>query len=239
LEIATYRNFALLALPVARRVGPELDRIDGGLAALTREVSALSSSNDTEIDEWRGTELLDRLMRISSEIERLNSQHSYRFAAARAYSELVRSRLIELREERHEGYQTIQEFLDRRLWPAMRTCESVEERLADVSRRATRAANLLRTRVDFVVQQQNQGLLGSMDRRAKLQLRLQETVEGLSVAAITYYAVGLVGYAAKALKDIGALPVEPALIQGLAVPVVAIGVWMGLHRFRKRLERDD
>ena len=49
-------------------------------------------------------------------------------------------------------------------------------------------------------------LLGAMNRRQQLQLRLQATVEGLSVAAITYYIVGLVGYAAKGLKEGGALP---------------------------------
>lgn len=237
LEVAAYRNFALLALPVAREVGPELTRIDAGLASLTSEMASLVDEG-TEDDTNREAELLTQLMQLSSEIESLSSKHSYRFSAARAYFALVTSRLAELREERHEGFQTIQEFLDRRLGPAMRTCESVEERMANMSRRATRAANLLRTRVDFLLEQQNQGLLGSMDRRAKMQLRLQQTVEGLSVAAITYYTVGLVGTAAKALHEAG-LPIPPLLVQGIAVPTIALLVWGGLRRVRKRLERDD
>jgi len=238
-EIAAYRNLALLGLPAAREVGPELTRIDGGLATLTAEIAALVEFEaETDDGVRREADLLIQLMQLSAEIERLNALHSYRFSASRAYFALVKSRLAELREERHEGYQTIQEFLDRRLAPAMRTCESVESRMADMSRRATRAANLLRTRVDFMLERQNQGLLGSMDRRAKLQLRLQQTVKGLSVAAITYYAVGLVGYAAKGLMESG-VPVHAPLVQGIAVPVVALAVWFGLRRARDRMERDD
>ncbi|MDF1750269.1 MAG: DUF3422 domain-containing protein [Alphaproteobacteria bacterium] len=237
LEVAAYRNFALLGLPAAREVGPELTQIDGGLAKLTAETAALVEAGPDGAAN-RESELLIQLMQLSAEIERLNSRHSYRFSASRAYFALVRSRLTELREERVEGYQTIQEFLDRRLGPAMRTCESVEDRMADMSRRASRAANLLRTRVDFMLERQNQGLLSSMDRRAKMQLRLQQTVEGLSVAAITYYAVGLVGYAAKGLAEFG-VPIYPPLVQGVAVPVIAIAVWLGLRQARKHSRSDD
>lgn len=236
LEIVAYRNLALLALPVARMVGPELTRIDRGLASLTSEMAQIVEQGNGD-GTRRESELLTQLMQISAEIERMNSGHSYRFSAARAYFALVDARLDELREERHEGYQTIREFLDRRLAPARRTCESVELRMADLSRRATRAANLLRTRVDFMLEKQNQGLLSSMDRRARLQLRLQQTVEGLSVAAITYYTVGLIGYGAKALSEMG-VPVYPPYVIGAAVPLVALTVWFGLHRVRKRLDRD-
>jgi uncharacterized membrane-anchored protein len=237
LEIAAYRNFALLGLPAAREVGPELTRIDSGLAKLTAETAALVEAGPDNAAN-REAELLIQLMQLSAEIERLSSRHSYRFSASRAYFALIRSRLVELREERVEGYQTIEEFLDRRLAPAMRTCESVEDRMANMSRRASRAANLLRTRVDFMLERQNQGLLSSMDRRAKMQLRLQQTVEGLSVAAITYYSVGLVGYAAKALAGFG-LSVYPPLVQGIAVPVIALSVWIGLRQARKRARFDD
>lgn len=243
LEVVAYRNLGLLALPVAREVGPELTRIDRGLASLTGEMAEIVEQGNAEgarRDEGakRESELLIQLMQISAEIERMNSQHSYRFSAARAYFALVDARLDELREERHEGYQTVREFLERRVAPARRTCESVELRMADLSRRATRAANLLRTRVDFMLEKQNQGLLGSMDRRAKLQLRLQQTVEGLSVAAITYYAVGLIGYAAKGIAELG-FPIYPPYVQAAAVPLVALAAWFGLHRVKKRLDRDD
>ena len=79
----------------------------------------------------------------------------------------------------------------RRYDPAMRTCRSAKERLDELSARAERASDLLRTRVDVANQAQNVEVLRAMDRRAALQLRLQETVEGLSVVAISYYAVNL------------------------------------------------
>jgi len=77
-----------------------------------------------------------------------------------------------------------------------------------------------------------------MDRRAKQQLRLQQTVEGLSVAAILYYLVGLVGYAAKGLRD-GGVPLEPDLIAGLAVPVLGAVVLWVMRRKRRRLHGES
>jgi uncharacterized membrane-anchored protein len=232
LEIATYRNMALMALPLARKTSPKIAEIDRALADLTARM-AQGGRAESEDDDG---DLLERLTRQSAEIERLASSTAYRFSAALAYYALVEARLSELRESQIEGYQTIGEFLDRRLGPAMRTCRSVSERLADLSRRATRAANLLRTRVDFALERQNQNLLHSMDRRAKLQLRLQQTVEGLSIAAISYYLVGLVNYGAKALEKAGTLPVSSVYVTGVSIPIIVAALWMGLKRARKIIE---
>ena len=171
-----------MALPLAREVTPSITRIDQSLAELTARMRALST-----IDDER--DLLDQLTNLSTEIEESIAMTSYRFSAARAYNALVVSRMAEIREQRVEGYSTLCGFIERRLAPAMRTCESVAERQRSLSERATRAANLLRTRVDIKLEGQNRDLLASMDRRARLQMRLQQTVEGLSVAAITYYAI--------------------------------------------------
>ena len=136
-------------------------------------------------------ETLDRLLKMSAEIEHLASTSAFRFGAAEAYETIVMQRIQVLREERIGGRQLFAEFMIRRFDPAMRTCRSAKERLAELSARAERAANLLRTRVDVNNQAQNVEVLRGMDRRAALQLRLQETVEGLSVVAISYYAVNL------------------------------------------------
>jgi uncharacterized membrane-anchored protein len=91
--------------------------------------------------------------------------------------------------------------------------------------------------VGIAREHQNQALLASMDRRAKLQLRLQQTVEGLSVAAIVYYVSGLVSYLAKAAKAAG-LRIDPELAVGLSIPIVAgIVVW-GLRRMRQRIRNE-
>jgi uncharacterized membrane-anchored protein len=116
----------------------------------------------------------------------------------------------------------------------MSTCAASTARQEALSTQVSRAMNMLSTTVDVTLEQQNQAVLASMDRRAKLQLRLQETVEGLSVAAITYYIVGLVGYAAKAAHASG-LEVNPELIMGLSIPLVAGVVAFGLSRFRARV----
>ncbi|MEX0759651.1 MAG: DUF3422 domain-containing protein, partial [Tistlia sp.] len=226
-EIETYRTMALLAFPLARRHVGDLSRLGDDLTAVTQALAENSGSLDERA-------LLDRLTAVSAEIEKLSAETSYRFGAARAYHALVIKRIAELRETRVEGLQTISEFMDRRLTPAMRTCEAIAERLDSLANRVARTSQLLRTRVDIQLEAQNRDLLRSMDRRARLQLMLQETVEGLSVAAIAYYGVGLIAYLAKGLAAAG-LPVPTDIAVGLAVPLVAGLCWVGLRRVRQRV----
>ncbi|HET7863673.1 MAG TPA: DUF3422 family protein, partial [Burkholderiaceae bacterium] len=148
------------------------------------------------------------------------------------------TRIGELRERHMPGIQTVGEFMARRFTPAVATCTTASQRLHDLSERVAQASGLLATRVGIAREKQNQALLASMDRRAKLQLRLQQTVEGLSVAAIVYYVTGLVGYVAKAGKA-GGLPIQPDLLVGLAVPVLAVLVMAALRRARQRLHQEE
>ncbi len=228
-EIETYRTMALLAFPIAKEASQQLDRIGVGLSHIMESMADLQ---DLE-DERR---LLRELTQLTAELERVAMATSYRFGAAKAYYALVERRISELRESRLEGYQQFGEFMDRRLAPAMRTCMSVSERLDVLSKRIARAGQMLRTRVDIQLEAQNRDLLRSMDRRAQMQLRLQETVEGLSIAAVTYYGVGLIAYVAKGLKEAGVpLPVE--ITQGIAVPVVAGLTWVIVRRIRRMVAK--
>jgi uncharacterized membrane-anchored protein len=77
-----------------------------------------------------------------------------------------------------------------------------------------------------------------LTRGQELQLRLQATVEGLSIAAISYYVVSLLLYVAKAAKVAG-LPVNPELAAGLSIPVVLWSVWRATRRIHERLQRSD
>ncbi|MDP3610955.1 MAG: DUF3422 family protein, partial [Rubrivivax sp.] len=133
-----------------------------------------------------------------------------------------------------EGIPTIGAFMARRFEPAVATCLTVSSRLHDLSERVAQASALLSTRVDIARERQNQALLSSMDRRAKLQLRLQQTVEGLSVAAIVYYVVGLVAYLSKGLKA-GGVPLDADLVAAAAVPLVAVAALMAVRRARKHI----
>ncbi len=227
LEIDTYRVLALLTLPVARQLMPVLSEFEAELSKITTTMS-----NAVEADEPK---LLDRLTLLHADVVREHTGSQFRFSAARAYADLVGLRISELREERIVGLQLFAEFTERRLSPAMRTCEAAAGRLSITSERVARATQLLSTRVGISRERQNQALLESMNNRARLQLRLQETVEGLSIAAITYYIVGLVGYTAKGAKAAGALEASPDLVTALAIPVVLLVVAMGVRRVRKSI----
>ena len=226
LEIETYRIMALLGLPVAWATAAMLRGAERELAEIT-SLMAQDSTHDEPA-------LLVRLTRLAASVESGVAANSFRFGASRAYYDLTKRRIAELREERLAGVQTIEEFMDRRLAPAMATCGSAQKRLLDLSGRVARASDLLRTRVDIEREQQNQELLASMNRRARMQLRLQQTVEGLSIAAITYYVVGLVGYAAKALKEAG-VPLSVELVTGASIPFVVLAIWLVVRRLRRHL----
>jgi len=228
LEIDTYRMLALLALPLARELGPFLIGSERELADIT---AALVHVHETDEPA-----LLERLTALAAQIENREAGTLYRFSAADAYYELVQRRIAELREVRIEGLQTLQEFTERRLAPAMNTCRAVVTRQDSLSRRVARATALLSTQVDLTRERQNQEVLASMDRRAKLQLRLQQTVEGLSVAAITYYVVSLIAYVAKGLKA-GGYALEPDTITGIAVPVVAVCFALAVRQVRRFIAR--
>lgn len=222
-EIDTYRMLALLALPIARELGPFLNGYERELSEVTSSMIGAGAAAEAG--------LLQRLMKLEAAIESQDSKTHYRFSAAAAYYELVQRRIAELREQRIEGLQLFQEFMERRLAPAMSTCIATAGRLKALSSRVASVTQLLSTKVDIALEQQNQAALASMNRRAKLQLRLQETVEGLSVAAITYYFAGLVGYASKALKAAG-VHLDPDLVIGGSIPVIAAIVAYGIHRVR-------
>ena len=228
-EIDAYRMMALLALPVARKLGESLTRSEQELAGITSTLAGAGREDEPA--------LLDRLTRLEAEMESRYSDNLFRFGASAAYYALVQRRIAELREQQ-AGLQTIHDFLERRLTPAMNTCQAAAARQESLSQRVARASQLLSTRVDITREGQNQALLASMDRRAKLQLRLQETVEGLSVAAVTYYVVALVGHIAEGLVAAG-LAIEPPIVEAISVPLVALLTWAAVRRIRRIVSREQ
>jgi uncharacterized membrane-anchored protein len=228
-EIEVYRMMALLALPMARRMGPRIADIEQSLARLTDGIAREDGTDEA---------LLHDLTRLAAEVESGLAATQFRFGACKAYHELVVTRIEELRERRLPGTQTIEEFMARRLSPAVATVATVSQRLHKLSDRVAQASNLLSTRVDIARERQNQALLASMDRRARLQLRLQQTVEGLSVAAIAYYGAGLVGYMAKGVATLG-VPINVDLTVGITVPLVALAAWWAVRRARRKLALEE
>ncbi len=226
IETETYRTLALLGLPEAQALTPTINRVEARLAEVTDEMRR----TDQLVDNHR---LLDELTALAAELEAGAAASAFRFGASRAYNEIVHMRLAVVGERRVENLPTWSSFLARRMQPAMRTCAATEERQARLSEKLARAANLLRTRVDVELERQNRDLLKSMNERTRLQLRLQTTVEGLSVAAVSYYVVGLFGYLMKGLHDEG-VPVDISLTTALFVPVAIVCIWWLVRRIRRK-----
>ena len=227
LEIEAYRIMALMALPLARDLAASVTRMDTELANIIHQIAEISNPDDER-------RLLKYLTALAGEVEKHRANTNSRFEATRAYYKLVEERLSHFNRGEHLGVQSIPEFLERRFTPAIRTCESLQTRLEDLSRRIGRAGELLSTRVDLTLEEQNQRLLGSMNKRSKMQLRLQQTVEGLSVAAISYYMVGLLKYLLAPLyKTMD--PYMASLLTAFSVPVVVAGVWLLTKHVKKQI----
>jgi uncharacterized membrane-anchored protein len=227
LEIETYRTLALLGLPEAQRLAPAVRRIETRLAEVT---AATRGAQGLEANQ----RLLEELTALATELEAGAAASQFRFGASRAYDEIVQLRLKTIGERKVGGLPTWTSFLARRMAPAIRTIATLEERQANLATKLARAANLLRTRVDVELEQQNRDVLRSMNERTRLQLMLQATVEGLSVAAISYYVVGLFGYLVKGLYDAAVIRVDPALVTGAFVPVALVLVWWIVRRIRSK-----
>lgn len=223
-EIETYRAMSMLGLMRARQLTARLNLLDPQLSSLVSGLDGTERSPEASLHE---------LLAISAELESLAVRFSFRAGATAAYEAIVNQRVEVLREQRVQGRQTFGEFMMRRYDPAMRTVKSAEGRLRSMAERAERAAELLRTRVDVERSAQNQKLLESMDRRADLQLRLQHTVEGLSVVAISYYAVNLAAYLAYPVTE--PLGLSKGMATAILTPVVILGVWLMIRRIRNHL----
>ncbi|MFT3857278.1 MAG: DUF3422 domain-containing protein [Aquabacterium sp.] len=228
LELETYRLMALRGLPVAKELSPLLSLWEAQLAEITAQMEHAESSDQV---------LLDLLIGLAAKVERATATHMYRFSATQAYYNLVEQRIEQLRETPIPGTQTIGEFLLRRVSPAMTTVQATAQRLTSLSQRIERASALLRTRVDIATEEQNQMLLAKLTKGQEMQLRLQSTVEGLSIAAIAYYVVSLILYGGKAAKSAG-LHINPEAIAGAMIPLVLLGIWWGTRQIHKKLHAE-
>jgi len=226
LELETYRIMSLLSLPIAKKLASKLSATETELVKITAKLEA-----NTDSDEI----LLSHLASLAAQVESTTAENSYRFSAARAYDAIVRERISEMRERPLSGIQTLGEFMQRRLAPAIATVNATSDRLAALAERVARASALLRTRVEIAAEAQNQQLLEKLTRGQALQLRLQTTVEGLSIAAITYYVVSLVLYIGKATKAAG-FNVNPEILAGFSTPVVLFFSWRMIQKIHQGLK---
>jgi uncharacterized membrane-anchored protein len=229
LEVETYRMAGLLGLPAARDSAALLAHAERDLAFLATAICKAGLQEEPM--------LLDQLTKLASKVERQHANTQSRLTASAAYFELVDRRLKDLSEQPLTGMQTLGEFIDRRLSPARSTCASASQRQIAISERVSRISSLLSTRVGIRQQQSSEASLVALNRRQQMQIHLQATVEGLSVAAITYYVAGLVGYLAKASAGF-TNSISPELASALSIPFAAFAAWTTARRLRRAAAND-
>lgn len=228
IEIETYRLLAYLAVPKTQSMGARV-------SALERKVNRIAERTAAQPEPHEEAAILTELTSLSAELQSIGSASEFRFAASLAYSAIVDERLGELREHRIEAHQRLSDAIKRRLDPAMRSCEALLARQQKIAERIGNITELLRTRVDLTLQDQNGAVLRSIDARADAQLRLQQTVEGLSVAAITYYLLGIIGYLVKG-APVELLGLSQSGAQALLVVPIVLLVYFGLKRARDKAD---
>ena len=224
LEIETYRSLALLGLPIARQVGGRVQAQEHDLERITAEIG-----DQSFIHVQRRA--LDDLHRLSVEAGRLVEETGFRFSATQAYGDILANRLERLGERPLGESTTITRYLDNRIRPALATCRAMEKRLTDLGGRVQRSIELLNATMSVAIQSQNQEVLDTILSTAQSQYRLQETVEGLSIIAITYYGLGILSYLLEGMHD--ALPISKPVLLSVAAPVIAIMVFFVVRRLRR------
>ena len=237
-ELETYQVLSLLGLPQVRQESLNLSNLEKQITEITKSVSRTTKKN---LDKKSITypdyqQDLNELSYVVAKIEEIDSSTNYRLSATAAYYKLVEQRITDLREDRLESFQTNNEFLSRRLQPAIRTSEAFSRRLESLAIRAQRADNLVRTQIEMGVQIQNKDLLESMELRARAQLRLQETVESLSIVAITYYIVGLLSTLVDPISFDKFL-ISKTVFLALCVPIILILIWFIAKMVRKKIKK--
>jgi uncharacterized membrane-anchored protein len=230
-EIETYRHMALLALPMAQDAMPQITCLDKKLASITHR---MSSGEEGVV----AAELLQELMELAARVEEISADTANRFSAAEAYFALLDTRLVELREERIEGLQTVTQFMERRLEPARRTCRAAGERIERLSQRIARVSELLRSQVDLSIEQQNRDLLEALNGRARRQLKLQAKLESFTIIVVTYYAFDLIERSIRNTVPGDQFRDDILMALSLSVPLIAGVLWWYVRRLLKHYGED-
>ncbi|MEP0943344.1 MAG: DUF3422 domain-containing protein [Rhizobiaceae bacterium] len=227
LEMETYRVLTLMGLEACRAS-------QGQLVVLEEELDALVFSMTSMLSQSGGNRtLINRFSTLATEMNTLRAATRFRISASRAYCDIAVQRLASLDEEPSGDLQTITGFVRTRLDPAIATINSFEQRLDHLANEISNALSLLRTHIEVETSQANQQNLQSLNERHRQQLLISQTVEGLSIVAISYYSVGLLSYVYKAMAAQGWLPLSLNLALMFSVPLVIGIVGLSLRRLRK------
>jgi uncharacterized membrane-anchored protein len=229
-EIDTYRAVALLGLSPARQAMGQVSALGTELSVITNHLSNLEAGDESDT--------LSALMNLAAKVEEVAAETAHRFSASDAYYAVVQMRISELEETRIEGLQTIEQFIERRVDPAMRTCRAAAARLEMISPRVARASNILRSKIDLSTEEKVHDLLSSMNKRTRRQLTLQAKLEMFSIIVVTYYLFDLID---RSIHYLSSGKTEEMATNGLmySLPAVVLGVWWYVRRVTKEFKSDD
>jgi uncharacterized membrane-anchored protein len=224
-EIDTYRVMTLLGLPLARTLSPEVRAAERELTGLIERLSDATSTEAVQAS-------LAALHALSVRSGQIGERLTYRFAASKAYGEVLDSRLRALAEVPTSKGSSLSRHVGNRVDPALATCTALETRLRVLSEKIERGVGLLDARIGLDLQIQNRAVLETIARTAQSQFRLQRTVEGLSVIAITYYLLGILGYVLAG--PVEWMHLDKVIVLSLAAPIALISVWLVIRAVRRR-----
>ncbi|MEQ6888546.1 DUF3422 domain-containing protein [Halomonas sp. CS7] len=221
LEIETYRMMASLALPVAKELSLELRDYELELGEL--------SERNTHGKEESPRPLLAAISALSARLERSGARSRQRFSATEAYARIVFTRIEELREERLGDRPRLGTFMLRRFRPTVHYCAAINQRQESLAESVARLNDLLRTRAQVEIEEQNFEILHSLNERTSSQLKIQRAVEGLSIIVMSYYLISLGKLGLEGLDALG-MPIEPSVAAGVLGPL-GLGI-IGLLAWR-------
>ncbi len=234
-EIENYYHLILLPLDEYRIHVRELRSIEQRVAGHSEGIAKMLAAERVAHEEQRAW--IETITEELAALVRLTERMRHRFSAASAYHAIFQDRVSRLREKSGEACQAIGAFLHFRVDPSIRSYENFVERADVLAGQLNSLAGMLRTRIDLAVEEQNLGLLKSMEMRARLQFLLQRTVESLSVIVIAYYLTGLAGYVFTGMEDFGWISHAKTWTAGFVPVGLLIGI-VTTRRVHRMLERE-
>ncbi|MDT0502595.1 DUF3422 domain-containing protein [Halomonas sp. PAR7] len=220
LEIETYRMMASLALPMAKKMSLELRDHELELGKL--------SERNTEDAEASSRPLLAAISELSARLERSGARSRQRFSATEAYARIVFNRIEELREERLGDRPRLGTFILRRFRPTVHYCAAINRRQESLAESVARLNDLLRTRAQVEIEEQNSEILQSLNERTNSQLKIQKAVEGLSIIVISYYLFSLFKLGLQSLNALGVViapGIAAAILGPLGLGIIGFLAW--------------
>ncbi|MDR5902466.1 DUF3422 family protein [Halomonas icarae] len=107
-------------------------------------------------------------------------------------------------------------------------CAAINRRQESLAESVARLNDLLRTRAQVEIEEQNSEILQSLNERTSSQLKIQKAVEGLSIIVISYYLFSLFKLGLQSLNALGVViapGVAAAILGPLGLGIIGFLAW--------------